>query len=106
MAEYNVVLQLIAPPSVDRDVLEQNMLDVLRIVEVHGKDIALGPVVSVDFADRAIDLGFSAEAATMAQSQNMVAELLQIIEQRSKVHFTETEAKSSVAACPAEAVSA
>ena len=102
MAEYDVVLQLIAPPSVDRGALERNMFDVLRVVETEGKDVAMGPVVSLDFTERMIDLGFSLEADTPGQSQNLVGDLLHIIERHSDVQFTATETKSSVALTHAE----
>jgi hypothetical protein len=98
MAEYDVVLQLIAPSIVDRDDLERNMLDVLQVVETHGKDIALGPVVALDFAGRLIDLGFSVEADTPGRAQSMASDLLQIIETESDVQFSETATKSAAAA--------
>jgi hypothetical protein len=102
MAEYDIALQLIAPPTVDREALERDMLDVLRVVETHGKDVALGPVVALDFEERSIDLGFSVEAETPAQSQGLVTDLLHMIESQSDVQFTETESKMAVAATHAE----
>jgi hypothetical protein len=102
MAEYDIVLQLLAPPAVDREELERSMFDVLRVVETEGKDIALGPVVAVDFEGRLIDLGFNVEADTPAQSQGKVGKLLHIIEQHSDVQFTETESRSRVSPQPVE----
>jgi len=102
MAEYDIVLQIIAPPTVDRDDLERNMLDVLHVVETHGKDIALGPVVALDFTERLIDLGFSVEAETPSRAQSMTGDLLRIIENESDVQFSQTETKSAIAATHAE----
>jgi hypothetical protein len=102
MAEYDIVLQLVAPPAVDREALERSMFDVLQVVETEGKDIALGPVVALDFEERMIDLGFNVEADTPAQSQSKVSKLLHIIEEHSDVQFTDSKAKSSASPEPVE----
>jgi hypothetical protein len=96
MAEYDIVLQLCAPPSVDRDTLESHMYEVLAVVESHAEN-ALGPVVAVDFESQQIDLGFSVEAQSLEASQNRVFEVLHVIEQYSPVSFTPTATSASVA---------
>jgi len=101
MAEYEIVLQLRAPAGVNDDALEGHMLDVLGVVEAHAEDVALGPVVSVDFGGHHIDLGFCVEAASLEQANARVAQVLQIIEQHTDVQFTPTAASSSVATEPA-----
>jgi hypothetical protein len=97
MAEYDIVLQLIAPPTVDRDDMERHMMDVLQVVETHS-ETAMGPVVAVDFERCAIDLGFNVEASSPGESQRLVSDLLRIIEEHSAVQFTETGTRSTVAA--------
>jgi hypothetical protein len=96
MSEYDIVLQLCAPASVDNDLLENQMYEVLGVVEQRAEDIALGPVVAVDYDERIIDLGFNVEAPTLEQSQQRVADVLKLIEQYTDVQFTPTATSSSV----------
>lgn len=98
MTEFDIVLQLCAPPTVDRDGLEEHMYEVLRVVETHAEDIALGAVVAVDFESRHIDLGFNVEADSLEQSQSRVYEVLKIVEDHSDVKFTPIATSSSLAA--------
>jgi hypothetical protein len=100
MAEYEIVLHLRAPANVDDDALEEHMLDVLGVVESHAEDVALSPVVAVDFAKHHIDLGFCVEADTLEQAHSKVAQVLQRIERHTEVQFTPTAATSSVARDP------
>lgn len=103
MTEYDIVLQLCAPAAVDHDALEGHMYEVLRVVETHAEDIALGAVVAVDFESRHIDLGFNVEADSLEQSQSRVHEVLRIIETHSEVNFTPTAGSSSIATAGAAA---
>lgn len=96
MAEFDIVLKLCAPPSVDRDALEGGMYEVLQVVENYADYIALGPVVAVDFEGRFIDLGFNVEADALAQAQALVAHVLRVIDEHTTVHFTPSEASAKV----------
>jgi hypothetical protein len=102
MAEYEIVVYLRAPADVDDEVLERHMLDVLGVVEQHAEQIALAPVVAVDFGKRHIDLGFSVEADSLELANAQMGEILQIIERNTDVQFTPTAASSSVATSPAD----
>lgn len=106
MSEYDIVLELCAPPSVDNGLLESHMFDVLAVVEQHAEDIALGPVVSVDFDKGLIDLGFNVEAQSLEHAQNRVREVLGIIEVNTEVNFTPTATSASIAGRHADQLSA
>jgi hypothetical protein len=98
MTEYDIVLQLCAPPTVDRDLLESHMYEVLDVVEKHASDTALGPVVAVNFEGRQIDLGFNVEASSLEAAQSRVNDVLRVIEMHSEVAFTPTATSASLVA--------
>lgn len=104
MAEYDIVLQLMAPENVSDDDLESSMLAVLEAVERHAADIALGPVVAADLDRRLIDLGFNVEAVSPGESQGKVGQVLQIIEAHTQVQFSATNAEASNSEAHQEAV--
>lgn len=88
MAEYEIVLQLCAPEGVDREALETDMFEVLSVVEDRAADVALGPVVAVDFAAREIELAFIVEADDVQGAHAAVGRVLQTIDSASDVNLT------------------
>lgn len=95
MAEFEIVLQLCAPPGIERDALEGDMFDVLAVVEDRAADIALGPVVAVDFAEREIELAFSVQAADVRGANDAVGKVLGIIGSDTGVDLTPRVATTS-----------
>ncbi len=95
MTDYDIVLQLCAPPTVNRDRLEEHMYGVLGVVEDHADEIALGPVVAVDFEDRLIDLAFTVQASSLEQAQQRVLDVIGIVEAKADLGFTPTATSSA-----------
>jgi hypothetical protein len=81
MPAFQIVLDIVGNEGIEPDELEATAEAVLEAVERHAAFVALGPVVSVDFARRAIEIechvtGATAEAvhAKMARITDVMLE--------------------------------
>jgi hypothetical protein len=93
MRESEVVVQLMAAnPEIPDESLEEHMFAVLEAVEQHAADIALGPVVAVDFDAHAIELAFCVCHRTQADAQQKIADVMAVVEQHTPVKFGSSNA--------------
>lgn len=83
--DHDVILALNVAEGCSRAQLEGLSIEILEIVEEHAAHIALGPVVSAQFAPPVIELDFDVQATSHGELFERVAELMRIIERHGPV---------------------
>jgi hypothetical protein len=83
--EYDIVVNLRAVESVDRDELEDRAFEVLDAVEQHAGGIADGAGVAANFPRHEIELVFTVFAAKPSEVHQRVADVMAIVEQHTPI---------------------
>jgi hypothetical protein len=86
--EMDLVLTLTSACDRDRDELEEHMFQVLEAVENQAADVAMGVVVSCNFADHSIELGFTVVAETQSEAQAKASRVLEAVEKHTTLKFS------------------
>ncbi len=74
-------------PDITEEQLEDQMFEVLEAVEEHAPEVALGPVVAVNFTERFIELAFTVCHEAQSEAQRKIAEVVALIEQHTSLSF-------------------